>query len=236
MDNKADRCRITVLLMTGLIAGIVALIADMLLGWGTYDPALSGIARKLSIYEGISDTRIFWSALLGLIGITVEEIGCFALYRRIAPKSPKVARVYGIGTLGYMIFAGSAVHVPCLATVYVNRYMLQTDPEMALAQTIKFGEFFLLPGMIIFLAFFTLQSGTHIYAFVKGFTPYPRWCFVFCVPVGMVISVLVGKTGNYNITNAIRTAWISIGNLFMFLGLLVMEKRAVKKRYKVISK
>ncbi len=229
MVNKDDQKRITGLFLTGIIAGIIALIADMLLGWGTYDPALSGIARKLSIYEGISDNRIFGSALLGLIGITFEEIGCFALYRRIAPKSPKVARVYGIGTLGYMIFAGSAVHVPCLATVYVNRYMLQTDPEMALAQTIKFGEFFLLPGIIIFLAFFILQSTAHIYAFLKGLTPYPKWCFIFCVPVGMILSVLIGKTGNYNITNAIRAAWISIGNLFMFFGLFAMEKRAMKK-------
>ena len=167
MVNKDDQKRITCLLVTGIIAGIMALIADMLLGWGTYDPALSGIARKLSIYEGISDNRIFWSALLGLVGITVEEIGCFALYRRIAPNSKKVAILYGIGTLGYMIFAGSAVHVPCLATVYVNRYMFQSAPETALAQTIKFGDFFLLPGIIIFLAFFILQSTAHIYAVLK---------------------------------------------------------------------
>ena len=190
MENNTDQKKITRLLLLGFIAGIVALIGDLLLGWGTYDPALSGLARKLSIYDDISDTRIFWSALCGLIGITAEEIGC-------------------------------------LATVFVNRYMMQTDPENALAMTIKFGSFFLLPGIIIFLLFFILQSGAHIYAFIKGLTPYPKWCFLFCVPVGMLLSVLIGKIGNYNITNAIRCAWISIGNLFMFLGLLIMEKSSV---------
>ena len=40
----------------------------------------------------------------------------------------------------------------------------------------------------------------------------------------MMISVLIGKIGNYNITNAIRAAWISIGNLLMFVGLLIMTR------------
>lgn len=228
MENKANRDKITLFLIVGLIAGIVALIGDLLLGWGTYDPALSGLERKLSIYDGITDARIFWSALCGLIGITVEEIGCFAIYKRIAPKSEKTARLHLAGTLGYMLFAGCGVHVPCLSTVFVNRYMKQTDPEMALSMTIKFGSFFLLPGIVLFLIFFILQSSAHIYAFIKGYTPYPKWCFIFCVPVGMILSVIIGKIGNYNITNAIRCAWISIGNLFMFLGLFIMEKRLKK--------
>ena len=110
--------------------------------------------------------------------------------------------------------------------------MMQTDPENALALTIKFGSYFLLPGIIIFLAFFFLQSGAFIYAFIKGLTPYPKWCFIFCVPVGMILSVLIGKIGNYNLTNAIRCARISIGNLYMFLGILLMEKRAIKEKHK----
>ena len=139
MESKAVQKRITGLLMVGLIAGIVALIGDMLLGWGTYDPALNGLARKLSIYHGISDKRIFWSALCGLVGITVEEIGCIAIYGLIVPKSEKTARLHLAGTLGYMIFAGCGVHVPCLATVFFNRHMMQTDPQNALDMTIKFG-------------------------------------------------------------------------------------------------
>lgn len=83
MESKAVQKRITGLLMVGLIAGIVALIGDLLLGWGTYDPALNGLARKLSIYHGISDKRIFWSALCGLIGITVEEIGNYNITNAI---------------------------------------------------------------------------------------------------------------------------------------------------------
>ncbi len=86
MESNTDQKKITRLLLLGFIAGIVALIGDLLLGWGTYDPALSGLARKLSIYDGISDTRIFWSARLHLAG-----------------------------TFGYMIFAGARNnHLPDL--------------------------------------------------------------------------------------------------------------------------
>ena len=235
MESKPAQKGITGLLIVGLIAGIVALFGDLLLGWGIYDPALEGLERKLSIYSDISETRIFWSAFCGLIGIIVEEIGCLAIYRLIEPNSKKTARFFLTGTLGYMIFAGGAVHVPCLATVFVNRYMMQNDPENALSLTIKFGTYFLLPGIVIFLVFFILQIVAYIYAFIKGYTPYPKWCVIFCVPVGMIISMLIGKVGNYNITNAIRCAWISIGNLFMFLGLLIMKNNYQMEKHKRIG-
>lgn len=39
-----------------------------------------------------------------------------------------------------------------------------------------------------------------------------------------LIGITVEEIGNYNITNAIRAAWISIGNLLMFVGLLIMTR------------
>ncbi|MCR5127676.1 MAG: hypothetical protein K6B69_06155 [Lachnospiraceae bacterium] len=94
MESKPAQKGITGLLIVGLIAGIVALFGDLLLGWGIYDPALEGLERKLSIYSDISEIRIFWSAFCGLIGITVEEIGCLAIYRFIEPNSKKTARFF----------------------------------------------------------------------------------------------------------------------------------------------
>ena len=113
--------------------------------------------------------------------------------------------------------------------------MMQNDPENALSLTVKFGTYFLLPGIVIFLVFFILQIGAYIYAFIKGYTPYPKWCVIFCVPVGMIISMLIGKIGNYNITNAIRCAWISIGNLYMLLGLLIMKNNYQMEKHKRIG-
>ena len=45
IDSKLDWKRISKLLEIGLIAGMIVLISDMLLGWGVADESLSGIER-----------------------------------------------------------------------------------------------------------------------------------------------------------------------------------------------
>ncbi len=46
--------------------------------------SLSGIERMLSFYGSLSDVRIFWSSLLGLIGIPLEGLCYFGIYRLMA--------------------------------------------------------------------------------------------------------------------------------------------------------
>lgn len=72
--------------------------------------------------------------------------------------------------------------------------------------------------------FFIIQSIAHISAFIKGLTPYPKWCWIFCLPVGMGITAVLNVFGNYAFINAITAGWISVGNIWMFLGLLIMKK------------
>ena len=227
IDEKLDWDRISHLMRIGLVAGIMVLIGDMLLGWGVSDPALSGIARKLSAYDSLSDSRLFWSAFLGFIGITLEGLCYFAIYRLIAPYSEKYAHIYRAGIIGYIAFGGCGVHVPCLAVVFFYKYMMQADPVKAVGLTIKFGTYFLLPGIVAFLILFVVQSIAHICAFSKGLTPYPKWCWIFCLPVGMTATMLLKLCGNHAVTNALTAGWISIGNIWMFAGLLIIKKRSV---------
>lgn len=63
-----------------------------------------------------------------------------------------------------------------------------------------------------------------IKAFAKGFTPYPKWCWVFSLPVGMLAAMVLGQLGNTPICNTLSCAWIAIGNLWMFGGLLAAMK------------
>lgn len=80
--SKPDWNRITHLYKFGIFASLLALIGgDMLLGWGTADLSLSGMEQYFSRYSTVSDARIFWAATLGMIGITVETMGFFAIYR-----------------------------------------------------------------------------------------------------------------------------------------------------------
>ena len=226
IDSKLDWQRIRKLMIIGLCAGIMVLVGDMLLGWGVSDEKLSGIERKLSTYLTLSDTRIFWSSILGFIGIPLEGLCYFGIYRLMAGKSPKLAHMYRSGIFGYLIFGGCGVHVPCLACTFFYKYMNDVSPQTALESTIKFGAFFLIPGTIMFLIFFIIHSIAQILAFAKGSTPYPKWCWIFSMPVGMVFTYLLKIIGNYEIINALTAGWISIGNIWMFGGLLLMMKKA----------
>ena len=149
MNKELDWPRIAHLMKIGIAAALMVLVGDMLLGWGVHDAAKPGMEGFLSAYLNLSDGRIFWSALLGLIGIPLEALCYFAVYRLIAPYSSRLAHLYRSGILGVLAFGGCGVHVPCLACVFFYKYMMAASPETALDASVRFGLYFLLPGMIL---------------------------------------------------------------------------------------
>ena len=95
----------------------------------------------------------------------------FGICILIARGSKKLAHVFSRGVFGYMLFAACGVHVPCLAAVFFYKHMMLHDPDAAFDLTVKFGLYFLLPALILFLIFFFVMSGAQIAAFAKGLTP-----------------------------------------------------------------
>lgn len=229
IDSSLDWNRIRRLMTIGIFAACMVLAGDMLLGWGMHDPAKTGLEGFLSMYPGLSDKRIFWSSFLGLIGIPLEALCYFAIYRLIASYSLHYAHIYRSAVFGIIAFGGCGVHVPCLACVFFYKYMTRVSPETALDDTVRFGLYFLLPGMILFFIFWLIHQYAHITAFSKGFTPYPHWCWIFCPVVGMALTMLLKFLPETPLRNAITAGWISIGNLWMFGGLLSLSKRAEKQ-------
>ncbi|MBQ9680431.1 MAG: hypothetical protein IJV48_07115 [Ruminococcus sp.] len=88
--------------------------------------------------------------------------------------------------------------------------------------------------MILFLIFWVIHHIAHICAFAKELTPYPKWCRIFCPAFGMALTVLLKFLPESPLRNALTAAWISIGNLWMFIGLLVLSKE--ESRRFVLSK
>ena len=230
IDNNLDWKRICKLFIIGMLGGCMTFVGDWLLGYGICDESLSGLEKKLSQYLVLSDGKLFWSAFLGLIGISLEELCYFGIYRLIASRSMKHAHVFRSGVFGYMFFAACGVHVPCLSTVFFYKHMMLESADGAYDLTLKFGVYFLLPAMILFLIFFFVMSTAQISAFAKGLTPYPKWCWIFSMPVGMAATMLLKFTGNHAVTNGLTAAWISIGNIWMFGGLLLTMKLAQKEK------
>lgn len=219
ISSELDWKRIKKLFSIGLFGALLTLIGDMILGWGVEDETLTGIMRMLSAYTSTSDGGIFASALLGLFGITLEGLCYFGVYRLISQKSEKYAHIYRAGIFGYVIFGGCGFHVPVCAMVFLAKHGFAAELVM------KFAAYFVLPAFIMFWISFLVLVITQIKAFAKGVTPYPKWCWVFCLPVGMAAAMLLNVCGNLPFVNAVACAWISVGNLWMFGGLLAMLKK-----------
>ena len=224
IDNNLDWKRIRHLFRLGICAAFMVLVGDMLLGWGTADPGLSGVDAYFSKYLTVSDARIFWSALLGLVGIPIEVLSYFGVYRLMADRSPKHAHAYRMGIFGMLIF-GALVHVMCCAVPFYYKKLYVISPERAVSNTMQFAAYFLFPATAIFVIFFFLSAGVQISAFAKGKTPYPKWCAVFSFLFGFVVIAVMKVIGDYPLTNALSTGWISMGSIFMLSGLLICSRK-----------
>jgi len=222
VSSKLDWPRIRHLFRLGLFASALTLIGDMILGWGAEDETLTGLLRMFSAYTGTSDSGIFASAILGLFGITIEGLCYFGIYRLMENSAPKTAHIYRAGILGYVIFGGCGFHVPVCAIVFLLKHGIASELVM------KYAFYFVLPAFVLFWLFFIILEVAQIKAFIKGFTPYPKWCAVFSLPVGMTLAMLMNIFGNQPWVNAISCAWISVGNLWMFAGLLLFSEKTDK--------
>lgn len=225
IETKPNWPRILHLFKLGLIASVIVLIGDMLLGYGVADESLSGLEGKLSAYVGLTDSRIFWSALLGLIGIPIEGLCYFGIYRLMAENAPKHAHAYRAGIWGYLIFGACGIHVPCLMACYFYKTLYAVDPALALEKSVKFGLYFMAPAFVLFLAFFLVLTVVQIHAFAAGKTPYPRWCWIFSLAFIVMVAVITEPFSTSPLANAFGAGWISLANIWMFGGLLIVGKK-----------
>jgi hypothetical protein len=225
VNGLFDWPRIRHLLKLGILASVMVLAGDMLLGWGVSNPSVKELPGLFTRYLSVPDGRIFASALLGLIGIPIECLCWSAVYRMIRPYSGKEAHLYRAGLIGCLAFGGCGVHVPCCMAVYLMKHFYADNPATAMQETLRFIGWFLLPATAVFMIFFFLTVFVQIKAFLEGHTPLPRWCFVFSVLFGFAFAVLMRMIGNYGLTNALAAGWISIGNLWMMSGLLIASRK-----------
>ena len=229
-----DWPRVRHLYRIGIFAALLVLVGDMVLGWGTVDEGLEGLPRYLSRYLTVSDARAIASAALGLIGIPVECLSFFGVLRVIASRSAGLAHAYRAGLIGMLAF-GALVHVMCCATVVHLNAVAALAPAAAADVTARFALGLLVPPTLLFFAFFVLMALVQVRAFATGATPYPRWCWVFSVPFGLLAVALTRPFGNVAAANALGTGWISLGSIWMLAGLLVLSGHAEAADYHTLK-
>ncbi|NMD38725.1 MAG: hypothetical protein GYA87_08630 [Christensenellaceae bacterium] len=214
--------RVSLLMKIGILGALINLAGDLLSGWGVRDTTIAGIEGLVSQYLTMPDGRMFWSAMLGLFGAPISVFGHLSIYKLIKPFSRKYAKLYGIGMVGCLALGGSGVHMSSLASAFFYKYITLANPEHALAVSIKFVRYFSLPLYILFFIFWFIAVYAHIKAITGAFSPYPRRGWVFSMPVGALFFSLVNVFGNHAIVNAIMVGALTLGNIWMLGGHLLM--------------
>ena len=224
-----DKNRIALLLKIGILGALVILLGDLLMGWGLRDSSLPGIKGQLSPYLTISEGRMFWASVFGFTGVPIAVIGHYGIYQLLRPYSQKYSRMYGLGILGFLAFGGSGVHVSSVAAAFFYQNMTAADPALALEATVKFALYFLLPLYGILLTGWGIMVYAHIRAVLTGNSPFPRWGWVFSMPLGTILASLIGLFGNHPAVNALMMGAFSLGNVYTLWGHLWMLNRTEKQ-------
>ena len=222
INNNLDRPRIRKLLIIGLIASLMTGAGDFLLGFGEEIRGNTLASNVMSNAMNLSDAQLIWGGLLGFIGLFLEGLAFFAIYRLIADAAPKYAHIYRAGIFGYIWLAPIGCHMNVGVLNIAYKYLLTVDPTLAEKVGNKLLLAFSLPVWLLLVFFWLPMLVIQFKAFAKGFTPYPAYAkwfnlFVGAVPA-LVISMLIGNGNPWG--PAIGTMFLSFGNAFTFGGLL----------------
>jgi len=227
INNNLDRPRIRKLLLIGLIASVMTGVGDFLLGFGE-EMEVSGFAESVMANAlNLSDTQLIWGGLLGALGLFLEGLAFFAIYRLMADAAPKFAHIYRAGIFGYIWLAPIGCHMNVGLLNYAYKNLLQLDPGVAskAANMMIFG--FCVPLWVLLIAFWLPAIIVQFKAFAKGLTPYPQKAKWFTLLVGavpvLILSMIIGpKTA---LSGGVGTTFLSVGNAFTFGGLLATLPR-----------
>jgi hypothetical protein len=240
IDDNLNRNRIRKLLIIGLIASIITGIGDFILGYAIENEGTNFVTNVMFSTSNLADSQLILGSLLGLFGLFIEGLSLFSIYRLMADRSPKYAHIYRTGIFGYIWLVPIGCHLNMGLLKFVYKYFLEMNPSRAeeLAKPLFYG--FCLPVYILLICFCLPMIIVQIKAFRKGYTPYPKFAWIFNTLIGsipaLVIGLLIGT--DIAIGHAIGTTFLSVGNAFMFLGLLLLlpseEKfNEYKSKYKI---
>ena len=219
-------------LLLGVIGAVLTLIGDLMIG---ANPAGgSGISTGSPMLDAFadsamtSDLRLVLGGMLGMIGLPLEGVAYFGIGKfLLKERKGTMPILYQAAVLAQTGIAGSA-HLSCAVIALLFKWISPKDTELAVEVIMRYTYNILTPMAIIFgvLLFIAL-----LYVFIliiKGCTPYPRYAAFYNMAFGAAAGGLLGALiGNNMIGNGVSTAAVSIGQLWMFVMMLVTVKNRV---------
>lgn len=230
ITNNLDRAKIRKLLIMGLVGSVMTGTGDFFLGFGEELQTSNMAASVMANAVNLADWQLVAGSLLGMIGLFLEGLAFFAIYRLMADAAPKYARIYRASILGYIWLAPIGCHMNVGLLNMAYQYIYRLDPALAEKAAEPMIYWFCLPVWILLILFWLPGIIIKFKAFGEGKTPYPAYAkwfnlFVGSIPV-LVISVIIGT--HTALGGGIGTTFLSCGNALTFGGLLATlpdEKR-----------
>ena len=222
IEDDLNRERIKKLLIIGAIASVMTGIGDFLLGYADETAGVSLATSVMSSAPNLTDAQMIAGSLLGLVGIFLEGLAYFAVYRLMADASPKYAHAFRTCIFGYIWLAPVGCHLNMGILNMAYKYLLLADEQIAQQAATPLFCWFSLPVYVLMVCFWLPMMIIQFKAFAKGLTPYPARAKWFAVLTGgipvLLVSALLGS--GTALGAGVGTTFLSVGNLLVFGGLL----------------
>ena len=212
IDRNLDRARIRKLLAIGLFGSVLTGIGDFLLGYGENTAGASLATSVMVSAPNLADWQMIAGSLLGLVGIFLEGLACFAVYRLMADAAPGYAHIYRAGIFGYIWLAPVGCHLNMGILNLAYKYLLQADAALAskAADLLFYG--FSQPVYLLLVVFWLPMMIVQFMAFSRGLTPFPKRARWFCVVVGAVPALALSAVLGFD-----TALGAGIGTMFLSL-------------------
>ena len=223
IDDNLNRARIRKLLLIGLFGCVLTGLGDFLLGYATPADVLDGpFDAMLATAPNMSDAALFAGGLLGMVGLFIEGLGYFGVYRLMADAAPRHAHVLRAGIFGYIWLAPIGCHMNVGVFNYAYKYLYSASPELAHEVVGPMYMVFDAPVFVLLVLFWVPMMVAQWKAFAQEKTPYPTGEKWFTVMVGGVATLAVSFLLGFDtaLGGGIGTMFLSVGNALVFGGLL----------------
>lgn len=222
IDHHLDRPRIKKLLTIGLVASIMTGLGDFLLGFGEELPTSNMAASVMANAANLADWKLIAGGLLGMIGLFLEGLAFFAIYRLMADAATRYAHIYRASIFGHIWLAPIGCHMNVGLLNMAYKYIHSLDPSLAEKAAEPMIYWFCMPVWVLLILFWLPGIIVQFKAFAKGLTPYPtyaKWFNLFAggIPV-LIIAAIIGA--NTALGGGIGTTFLSCGSALTFGGLL----------------
>ena len=223
IDNNLDRARIRKLLAIGLFGCVLCGAGDFLLGYAV--PADIGggmIEQVVATAPNCSDTQLIAGGMLGMVGLFIEALGFFGIYRLMADAAPGYAHTFRSSIFGYLWLAPIGCHLNVGVLNYAYKYLYAASPDVAHEVFPTMYLAFCLPAYVLLVFFWLPGIVVQWKAFAEQKTPYPasaKWFNLFTggIPTLVAAALIGAETA---LGGGIGTAFLSVGNAVTFGGLL----------------